>query len=73
MVNTTGSETALNNFETSAGSKDDMVGGDADVVEGDVAVTMGGIIVTKDRHHAVDGDSGRIGWHEHDGLLLVLV
>jgi len=48
-----------------------VVKGNADVVEGDVTVAMGRIVVPEDAQHAVNGDTGGVGWNEDNGLLKI--
>lgn len=73
VVNTSGAQTALDDFEAAALAEDHVGGRDAHVVEGDVAVAVGGIVVAEDGEHAVYGDAGGVVGDEDDGLLLVFV
>ena len=71
VVDTAGTETALDDLEAAAWAEDDVVEWHADVVESDVAVTVWGIVVAEDAEHTVDGDTWGVVWDEHDRLLLV--
>ena len=71
MMNTTGTETALDDLEATTLAQDDVIKWYTDVVEGDVTVAVRCVVVAKDAQHAVDGDSRGICWHQDDALLLV--
>lgn len=73
MVNTTRTETTLDDFETTARTKDHGILGHSDVLECNVTVTVRSIVVAEDGEHALDGDAGRVCGNDHHGLLLVHV
>jgi len=73
VVNTTGSETTLSDFETTTFSEEDVVDWNAYVVEFDLSVTVRSIVVSKDRQHTVNSNTFGVGWYENHGLLPVHV
>jgi hypothetical protein len=73
MVNSTGSQPALNDFEASALTKHKIGGGDSDILKRNVAMPMGSVIISIDLKHPVDGDTLGIGGDQDDRLLFVRV
>lgn len=71
VVDPSRAEATLDDLEAAALAEDEVAGRHADILERDVAVAVGRVVVAVDGHHAVDGDAGRVGRHEDDGLLLV--
>lgn len=66
VVNTSRPKTALDNLETLAFSENNVILRNANVVECYVTMSVGRIIIAKDTKHTLDGDTGRICWHEDD-------
>jgi hypothetical protein len=48
VVDTAGSETALDDFETAALAEHHVAGGDTDVLKGNVTVAVGRVVETHD-------------------------
>src|ERR1019366_1137085 len=72
VMNATGAEPALRDFETAPRSSDDVVERYPDISEANLAVTEGRIIRSKHGHHALDLDAGRVERHQSHGMALVL-
>lgn len=66
MVDSAWAETALDDLETSAWTKNHEVVGDTDVLEGNVTVSVGSIVEAEDGKHTLDGDTRGGGWDDHD-------
>ena len=73
VMDSAGAQTALDDFEAASFAEDHVGGRDAYVVEEEVAVAVGGVVEAADGEHAFDGDAGRVGGDEDDGLLFVFV
>ena len=70
-MNTPRAKTALNDFESTARTKNDVAHWYAYVLERQVTVSVRSIIITINRQHSVDGDTWSVGWNKNDGLLSV--
>ena len=68
MVDSTRSETTLDDLESSAPSSDQVVLGDDDILVDDLAVSLGRIVVSKHRKRTDNRDSGVVGRDDDDGL-----
>lgn len=71
VVDASGAQTALDDFETAAFAQDHAGNGHAHVVKRDVAVAVGGVVVAVHGQHPLDLDTGGVGWHQDHGLLAV--
>lgn len=60
VMDSAGSETALDNLKAFALAQDDILNRYANVVEADVAVAVGCVVVAKDTQHAVDCNAGGV-------------
>lgn len=71
MVDTPGTQPALDDLEAASFTQYHVGSRDADVVEEDVPVAVRCVVVPEHGQHAVDSDPWRRGWHEDDRLALV--
>lgn len=73
VVNTTWTETTLNNLEAGAPALDQIRHRHPHVVVVNLHMTLWRLIVAKNLHWSHNLDAGRVGGDEDDGLLSVLV
>src|SRR5208282_109277 len=72
VMNATGAEPALGDFETASRSGDDVVERYPDISEANLTVTEGRVVGAKHRHHTLDLDARSIERHQNHGMTLVL-
>lgn len=73
VVNTSRSQSALDNLKSAALTEHQVLGRNTHVVEGDVAVAVGGVVVAVDLEHSLDGDARQTSRDQDDRLLLVRI
>ena len=71
MVDTAGTQAALGDLETAAGTQDEVARGYADILEAHLRMSVGGIIVAKDREHSMNGHTWGIHGHQDHSLLMI--
>jgi hypothetical protein len=71
VVDAAGTQTALDDLEAAPFAQHELRCRHPDVVEADVAVAVRGVVVAVHVQHAVDGDAGKAGRYQDDGLLPV--
>lgn len=71
MVNTSRTESALDDLETTAFTKHHVGSWDPYVFEDNVSVSVRSIHVAVDTQHSLDGDTWEAGWNKDDRLLAV--
>lgn len=71
VVDTSGSETALDDLETTALAEEKVLGRDTDVAEVDFAVTVRCVVKAIDIEGAKNSDTRGVGRNQDHGLLLV--
>jgi hypothetical protein len=63
-MNTSRTQTALDDFESSARAKNHVARWYSNILEGNVTMSVGSIIITVNGQHSLDLDTRSIGWHQ---------
>ena len=73
MVDSAGTETALDDLEAATPAEDKVALRHAHVLVDDLHVALGRVVVAEDVHRADDLDPGRVSGHDDDRLLAMAV
>jgi hypothetical protein len=73
VTHASGTETALDDFETATFAEDHVGDRYFAVLEGDMTMAVRCVIITIDAKHTFDGNARGVSWDKDNGLLLVFV